>query len=228
MLRTTAAQKAERPEEITCFFCALPDSVFEDKQEKGKWDCVNCFARFYKTHKPGVTQRRPVMLQNFATMYDDSWMGFIKVHPVEGDIPRQTALSMRAARKIVPMKGFNALSEDFTQRLWSNSDGKPVLEFEAIEEVCGKFAYNFTPESERDRTTQLVFRHDIAGKINKSAMDQIHKLVRSIPRSNGNLIRYYVAEGQEDLILLAIRRAYVKYMTSGNLFGLRIVKSMCV
>ena len=102
------------------------------------------------------------------------------------------------------------------------------MDFEIIEDVCRKYAFNFTARDEKDQMVQLTFCHDIVSNISSGELKQIHDVIGSIPKTNDNLIRYFVAEGQEELILKAVRATYHKHANRGSDLGVKIAKSMCV
>ncbi len=223
-----ATQKTQRREEITCYFCRTPESVFS-KTVNGEttWDCRECKAHFFQKMKHGQKSKITRVIQDYAAMYDDSSMGCHVVFTIQGDISRRTASTLREGRDLKSREGFNDLSKDFGELLWSNSDGKPVLTFEVIEEACRKHAYTFTASNDSEKIAQLSLCHIITAGISKTTLAMIHELVDSIPKSNDNLIRYFVAEGQEDLIIKAVRRAHDKFVTKGNELGIKMTKAMC-
>lgn len=223
-----AGQVTKRREEITCYFCRTPNAVFS-KTVAGEttWDCKECNAHYFQKMKPEQKSKVTRVIQDYAAMYDDSSMGCHIVFTVQGDISRTTATTLREDRDLKPRDGFNDLSKDFGELLWSNSDGKPVLTFESIEEACRRHAYGFTSTNDSEKLAQMTLCHNITAGISKSTLKIIHELVNSIPKSNDNLIKYFIAEGQEDLIIKAIRRAHDKFVTRGNELGIKMTKAMC-
>lgn len=214
----------DRKELINCHFCLAKEVVVNVNDY---YKCSNCNAEYHLKHIPGKTSIRSIVIQDVAAMHDDSWMGFIIVYPAQGDISKKTALQILATKQENDTKGFSRLSEDFENRLWCNCTNAR-FEMVAIEEVCKKFAFEFTATTDKEAMTQLVFFHDITSGISERELNKMHELINSIPGRNDNLVRYFVAEAQTQLIVKAAKRAHEKYVKYKNEFGAKMVRAMCV
>lgn len=229
MSNTQTAAKVAAKQEITCNFCGQRESVFRVKNsEELEFKCSQCNARYFKTYKPGITPKQQIVIQDLAAMYNDSSWGCHIVFAAQGDISKKVAKSFKKGRELKPMKGFDSLSPDFVSLLWCTAGGTPKLDEEIITEACVRHARQFTARNDRDSITALTFGNKITHLMNSKELSMVHDLIGKIPMNNDNLIRYYIAEGQELLILKAARKALEEYRNNGNLFGVMLVSSMCV
>ncbi len=217
-------------EEITCNFCGQKKAVFRvENPTEYEYKCSQCNAIYFQYKKPGITKPNQIIIQDISLLHSDKiFWGFIKVFGAEGDITKARAKSLNENRGLKPMPGFDSLTEDFTSLLWCNTAGKPLLDGELIEDVCRQYARRFTYKNTDESVTLLDFPRKIFAAMNKEELKKIHELINSIPKSNGNLIRYFIAEAQEELVLKGIRKVLKGYKNRKNELGVQIVTSMCI
>lgn len=217
--------------QITCLFCKIPESVFPSPTIKGRWDCKNCSAYFLDRNTHPNAGKQLGVIQDFAIMYlDKERMGCVIVYSFEGDISPQTvakAEHFKAALRVSPMEGFNQLTKDFISRLWCLTGGKPYLDDEVIFEACRDYAYEQSAVDEHERLSQMLFAQNVIGKIDSNSLRSLHEVIAAIPKSNGNLMRYYIAEGQEEFILLGLRKVYEQAVRDGQSYTARLAQGLC-
>ncbi len=216
--------------QITCLFCKIPESVFPSPTIKGRWDCKNCSAYFLDRDIHLNAGKERGVLQDFSTMYMDKKMGCVIVFKFQGDISPETvekAQHFKAALQVSPMEGFNQLTKDFISRLWCLTGGKPYLDDEVIFEACRSYAYEQSADDEHERLSQMLFAQNVIGKIDSHSLRALHEVIAAIPKSNGNLMRYYIAEGQEEFILLGLRKVYEQAVNDGQAYTAKLAQGLC-
>jgi len=225
-----------RTQNIKCVFCYKPSSVFST--EDGVYACNHCNAEYFPIRLPNVDAEK-VVIQDWAIAHDDPAMGCKIVFGQQGDISRNDA-DLILMRDEELSKGFTKLSPNFSQYLWYSSEGNAKIDAETIRDVCRKFAIAYTGENEDsiltierpsdEVTIRVSFGRKVAHRVDINRLAENHKRISSIPRNNDNLIRYFVAEGQEKLIVMAAKRAYDNFMSKNkpDLLGAELCKAICV
>ncbi len=209
---------AEQVEDIKCNFCKAPHSVFS--KTDGSLTCRNCNANYYPLLLPNTKARRMVLQDWNLALRKDPSMGYKIVYGEEGDISESDAEEiLKYDEELRP--GFSKLNKKFSEMLWYSSPGQAIIDEDTIKDVCRKFAFTFTHSNEDDALTvnsaaeesviRVTFGRKIYHCIDLKQLERTHELISEIPKRNDNLIRYFVAEGQERLIVLAARKAFDSY-----------------
>ncbi len=227
-------------EDILCKFCQSPSSVFSN--EDGTYDCTKCHAKYFPILMPGVKAKRMV-IQDWSKAHAETpgAMGCRIVFGQQGDISELSAyriLQKEDRSNSTAVEGFNHLSEQFSQHLWYSA-GNAKIDDETIRDVCRKFAFSYigktddgilSAEKQIDESIiRVSFPRKIVSSLDIKRLQENHELISSIPKSNDNLIRYFVAEGQEKLIAQAAHKAYQSFAARKNPceLGAELCKAIC-